>query len=72
MQSIDRAPTQPNQVIALFADSALSFSLPNCATFADLADRLQHFCEGHIGMPTTVYLTLGTARQPFPMSLAEG
>ena len=60
-----------NQVTALFADNALSFRLANGATFADLADRLDHLAdrldhlgEQHIGMPKAIYMKFHMARQP--------
>lgn len=68
MQNTHPSKLLPNQVTALFADSALSFSLPNSATFADLADRLDHFGEGHIGLPTAVYLKFMAARQQSSVS----
>lgn len=51
------------QVMALFADNALSFGLSTGATFADLADRLEQLGERHMGMPTAIYLKrrIGTA-----------
>jgi hypothetical protein len=66
-----------NQVMALFGDSALSFTLANGATFADLADRLDHLAdrldhlgEQHIGMPKAIYLKFHTARQPISVTRA--
>ena len=56
MQSTDRAGLPTNQVMALFADGSNSFSLSKGATFADLADRLDHLGERHIGRPTAIYL----------------
>jgi len=64
MQSIHRAATPTNQVVALFADRALSFSLSNGATLADLADRLDDLGQRYIGIPTAIYLKFGMARQP--------
>jgi len=52
-----------NQVMALFADRALSFSLSKDVTFAEFADRLDRLGEWHTGMPTAVYLKFGAARQ---------
>jgi hypothetical protein len=68
MQNTHPNKLLPNQVTALFADSALSFRLPDSATFADLADRLEHVGEGHIGLPTAVYLKFRAARQQFSVS----
>jgi len=56
MQSTDRAGLPTNQVMALFADRSNSFSLSNGTTFADLADRLDHLGDWHIGVPTAIYL----------------
>jgi hypothetical protein len=64
MQSKCRAAVPTYQVMALFADSALSFGLSNGATFADLADRLGQLGERHVGMPTAIYLKSSMTRQP--------
>ena len=56
MQSTHRTDPPTNQVVALFADAALSFGLAKDATFAHLADRLDHLDERHIGMPRAIYL----------------
>jgi hypothetical protein len=45
-----------NEVTALFAASASSFSLSHSATFADLADRLDELGARHAGVPRAVYL----------------
>jgi hypothetical protein len=66
MQSNRRAGKPSSQVMALFADSALSFGLPKGATLADLADRLDRLGERHIGMPTAIYLQFRMAPQPIP------
>ena len=70
MQSTHRARMPTNQVTALFADSALSFRLANGATFADLADRLDHLGEQHIGMPKAIYLKFHMARRPISVTRA--
>ena len=64
MQSTHPATMPTNQVMALFADRALSFSLSKDVTFAEFADRLDRLGEWHTGMPTAVYLKFGAARQP--------
>ena len=56
MHCTDLAKLPTNQVMALFADSVILFSLSKGATFADLADRLDHLAERHTGMPTAIYL----------------
>jgi hypothetical protein len=67
MQGIYEAATQTNRVMALFADSALSFDLSRNATFADLADRLDRLGKQHIGAPTAIYLKFGMTPQPIPL-----
>ncbi len=62
MQSTHSEAPLASQVMALFADRALSFNLAKDATFAELADRLDHLGEWHTGTPTAVYLKFGTAR----------
>jgi len=64
MPCTHRASTTMNRVMALFADKALSFSLSDGATFADLADRLDRLGEWHTSLPMAVYLKFSTARQP--------
>ncbi len=64
MQSTDQAELSSSQVVALFPDGVTSFILSNGATFADLADRLDHLGEWHLGAPTAIYLKLGPARVP--------
>ncbi len=64
MHSSQPAASRPNQVMALFADSALSFDLPKEATFADLAERLDYLGGHHIGTPMAVYLKFSMAKQP--------
>ena len=72
MHSTHRIGLPTNQAVALFSDSALTFNLSNGATFADLADRLDHLGERHVGTPTAIYLTLGSsprvgmAQRPIP------
>lgn len=58
----DATPT--NQVMAVFADSAVSFALSGGATFADLAERLDQLGERHTGLPTAIYCRVSIARQP--------
>lgn len=54
---ISQAPiASGHQVMALFADSALSFNLDRGATFADLASRLEGLCLWHSGVPTAISL----------------
>ena len=60
-----RLPT--NEVVALFANSSVSFRLSVAATFADLADRLDRLSGRHIGVPTAVYLKVDTAQRPIPV-----
>ncbi|MEA2727868.1 MAG: hypothetical protein QOD93_4846 [Acetobacteraceae bacterium] len=53
-----------NQVMALFAGKAISFSLAAGATFADLADSLNHLGDRHGGVPSAVFLRIGTTGRP--------
>ena len=46
----------PNQVMALFHGSALSFNLSKGATFADLADRLDSLGDRHTGSPMAIMM----------------
>jgi hypothetical protein len=60
-----RNPGMPTyQVTAFQAGSALSFSLPDEDTFAELADLLDHLGARHIGEPTAIYLKLGASGRP--------
>jgi hypothetical protein len=63
MQGTHPATISRNQVMALFADRALSFSLPRDATLAELADRLDLMDEWHTGTPTAIYLKFAAASQ---------
>ncbi len=51
---------QANHVAALFAANAISFSLAQGATFADLADSLGQLDS----LPTAIYLTVGVSNRP--------
>lgn len=62
MQSTHRTGAPTYQVMALFADAALTFGLARGATFADLADRVDQLGERHIGLPKAIYLKLRMAR----------
>jgi len=64
MQSTHPIKIPTNQVMALYADRAVSFNLAKGATFAKLADRLDHPGDWHADMPTAVYLKFGAARRP--------
>jgi hypothetical protein len=44
-------------VTALYSDSTIRFQLPADATFADLAERLAQWGEGHGGLPLYVGVT---------------
>lgn len=54
-----------NHVSALFAGSAVSFSLSKGATFADLAESLEELGDRHTGGAHAVFLRFGGANQPF-------
>jgi hypothetical protein len=64
MNSLQTSDMQTGHVSALFADSAISFSLSKGTTFADLADSLDQLGDRHLGMPMAIYLTIGVADQP--------
>jgi hypothetical protein len=64
MQSTYEASEQTNRVMALYADSALSFDLPSTATFADLAGRLDSLGERHTGTPTAIYMKFSMTFEP--------
>jgi len=64
MQNTHKAAAQPNRVMALYANSALSFDLSKTATFADLADRLDRLGEQHIGTPTAIYMKFSMTFEP--------
>ena len=63
MQLTQKTEMPANQVTALFADAAVSFVLANGATFADLADRLNHLDARHSGLPKAISCKFGTAQQ---------
>lgn len=64
MQSAYESSTQPNQVVALYAASALSFDLSKTATFAELADCVDRLGEQHIGTPTAIYMKFSMSFEP--------
>ena len=64
MPTTHRTAIPANQVMALFADRARSFSLASDATFADLAAGLDHLRERQSGLPQAIYLRFRAARQP--------
>jgi len=53
-----------NIVMALFTTGVTSFSLPEGATFGDLADSLDHIGDQRSDLPTAVFLRLGQIGQP--------
>lgn len=70
MHSTYEASTQTNRVMALYADSALSFDLSKTATFADLADRLDRLGAQHIGTPTAIYMKFSMTFEPITLRVA--
>jgi len=64
MQNLNSTEFPPAQVMALYCGSALSFNLPNGATFADLADRLSEPGNRHTGSPTAIMLKFDLPRPP--------
>ena len=67
MQSAHCAGMPNGQVMALFDDRAVCFSLRDGATFADLADGIGHLGKQHSGKPMAVYLRFGPGQQPTAM-----
>lgn len=63
MQHTQIATMPTNQVVALFADRALSFNLSEGATLAQLAESLSDMCEWHAGAPTAVSLKFSGDRR---------
>jgi hypothetical protein len=72
MHSPQRTRIPTNEVVALFADSSLSFRLSKGATFGDLADRLDRLGKRRKGTPAAVYLKVGIARRPTSSALHPG
>jgi hypothetical protein len=64
MENTYEAPADINQVVALYADSALTFDLSKTATFADLADRVDRLGEQHSGAPTAIYMKFSMSFEP--------
>ena len=64
MQSTYESSVQANQVVALYAGSALSFDLSKTATFADLADHVDRLGEQHIGTPTAIFMKFSMSFEP--------
>jgi hypothetical protein len=51
-------------VTALFPAKAISFSLPEGATLADLANSFETISDHDTHMPMAIYLTFGVTSQP--------
>ncbi len=51
-----------NLVTVALADRALSFRLPDGATFTDLADGLAHLDESSLMLPVAFYLKIDMSR----------
>lgn len=64
MQNTYRPSAETNQVVAMYAGSALSFDLSTTATFADLADRVDRLGEQHTGTPTAIYMKFSMSFEP--------
>jgi hypothetical protein len=64
MNNMQISNKKAGHVSALFADSAISFSLSQGATFADLADSLERLGDRRHSLPTAIYLTVGAVDQP--------
>ena len=61
MQNTYQPSAETNQVVAMYAGSALSFDLSKTATFADRVDRLG---EQHTGTPTAIYMKFSMSFEP--------
>jgi hypothetical protein len=61
MQNTYQPSAETNQVVAMYAGSALSFDLSKTATFADRGDRLG---EQHTGTPTAIYMKFSMSFEP--------
>jgi hypothetical protein len=68
VQTTHRTAIPANQVVALLADKAPSFSLASGATFADLAARLEYLGTWQHDLPQAISLKLGTVRKPFTVA----
>jgi hypothetical protein len=62
MQTTHRTTIPANQVMALFADRAESFSLAGGATFADLAAHFDHMGGWQRDLPQAISLKFGAAQ----------
>ena len=62
MPTTNRTTIPANQVMALFADRAQSFSLANGATFADLAAHIDHLGVWQCDLPQAISLKFGAAQ----------
>ena len=65
MANIQSAKLSTSAVMALFAGKEVSFSLAADATFADLAEGIGHLDGLDNGMPTAIYLKVGTKNQAY-------
>ncbi len=64
MRNTQRETVAANLVTVALADRALSFRLPDGATFADLADGLAHLDESSAALPAAFYLKIDMSRGP--------
>jgi hypothetical protein len=69
MQNTYEASAQSNRVMALYADSALSFDLSRTATFGDLAGHLDRLGEQHNGAPTAIYMKFSMTFEPVTLQV---
>ncbi len=63
MRNTQRETASANLVTVALADRALSFRLPDGATFADLADGLAHLDESSAELPAVFYLKVDMGRR---------
>jgi hypothetical protein len=61
MLSIHAASQAPPHVTALFNDGAHSFPLPQGATLAELADRIEALTAMHDGAPISIHIGFDTS-----------
>jgi hypothetical protein len=66
MGNIGQTELPVSEVNALFAGRVISFNLSNGATFADLADGLNRFCDRYADAPQAIFVKFGPAGHLYP------
>lgn len=64
MRNTQRQIVSSNLVTVALADRALSFRLPDGATFADLADGVAHLGQSSAALPAAFYLKIDMSPAP--------